>query len=464
MIEHRDSEGDDANLGASADEQEDSVTSSALRWLRGSGKPDDNASSPRRRLSGAAALARAKIAEDGEDVAPGDDADELELTEELELTKPIQSEEPPRPIMASHEQPEQDLPATPMARPADPPERHQTLLTLHTQPPEITLPFDAFDDDDDIDDFDDLGDLEAMLPPTRFKPVERLPAIDLSEFQPVSTVVLPPEPIAEIKTQHAASVQVLPDTGAPVAMPRTVDEKPSKQATHFREESSPKAPRSPEISLEDQTIQAEVDTKNAPLTVQATPSVVPVSSGDEHIDELPKLTLRKASLEQHVPSQKAKEATTKTRTNLLALQPIPELQSSSKQSRAEAQALRPTPSFKDLPEVIADIEDDKYAITANPPGDPDLLPAPQGLAVIDELESVEDDRDNVSGPDDWHAQLADALSVTPEDNAADAGSGDQSMDGDRSQDELSQIVPLSSTLSDLAVETEPARDADGDDV
>ncbi|MEL6964572.1 MAG: sigma factor-like helix-turn-helix DNA-binding protein, partial [Pseudomonadota bacterium] len=67
-------------------------------------------------------------------------------------------------------------------------------------------------------------------------------------------------------------------------------------------------------------------------------------------------------------------------------------------------------------------------------------------------------------PDDWHAQLADALSVAPEDNAVDAESGDESMDGDRSQDELSQIVPLSSTLSDLAVETEPERDGDGDDV
>jgi RNA polymerase sigma-70 factor (ECF subfamily) len=98
---------------------------------------------------------------------------------------------------------------------------------------------------------------------------------------------------------------------------------------------------------------------------------------------------------------------------------------------------------------------------------PAFQPSKPDLAVVDGLKPLADDDRDVAASEDWHVHLADALSsddkAMPAAGAAPATTDALTRD-DRLQDEPSQIVPLSSTLANLAVETELEQGEEGEDV
>ena len=514
LTEHRD--GDDADTPTV--EQNGSVTSSALRWLRGPAKPDDTAGAPRRRLAGASALARAKSAEQDNDADAdhGDDADELELTEELELTMPLETEDPQTSsapeteaqaqAQAATQPPAQEVKRTPVAPVATvAPVAKVAPSGAATQRVDLfedALPLSAFDDDDDIDDFDDLGELEHMLQPARFEPAARASAIDLSELAPQRSIAPSPAPSEALNTapKNLPNAVAAPSPRAdvlispPSSSGRTAtDQATTDQAASTIDKAAQDAARSAGPASNLQPPVGEVRTNARQPQPDAAPSAAPSSDEDEPAEELPKISLRKATLEQHVPIDAPNGKKAKSGSTGLALQPIPELQSALRPSGNKASIKPPEPAKGALTGIkqatAADADDVLNLIAADPIDGPDIPPSKTDLPSIANLELVPEDADDEitisedrPTSQDWHIDLADALSGIENDTPVDydalsatpspvsdtaiamsqeTAMDDPPLDLDNASN---QVLPLSSTATELAVERQAGGGDGGEDV
>lgn len=482
------------DLGEPAGEQSGSATSSAFRWLRGPGKTDDNTESPRRRLAGAA-LARAKSADQDDDDDQSDDGDELELTQELELTMSVEAETPTPPMPTKKPAQEIKSAAIPLVATAPPKEPIKEPVRLKTEPPEDPLPLSAFDDDDDIDDFDDLGDLEHALQPARFEPADRLSNIDLRELAPQRTiaqlsaaleepVIEPEEPVIEPKRQRIDPAEQSPSSG------NLVLESLSSDQPMADEQARPEVRLSSDVETNEQPPAIEAGTNDPePPAQAAAPTAMPTPAVDELTDDLPKVTLRKAALEQHVPADAVDETKAQSGSNGLALQPIPELQSGMRPSSDNGSAQKSvltkdaqTAAMQADASEISDASDlNIEPITTDPVDEPRILPSKTDFPLIDDLQLLLDDVDDTPPPEDQPvsedmlADIANALSVVDSEASIPAEALDAALAviptkasepalKDLPLGKPSQIVPLSSTLTELAVETEPSQGDDGEDV
>ena len=499
LTEHREGERDAADVNATEDEQGGSMTSSAFRWLRGPGKPDENLSTPRRRLAGAAALARAKSAEQENDKDSdfSDNADELELTEELELTMPLEAETPPADSAAQPLTPAQPPVQAIRSARASPAAISLQSVAAKFAPGEDPLPLGAFDDDDDIDDFDDLGDLEHKLPPARFEPAPRLSTIDLGNLDQQRNIVPPPAastaPTVEPQSQpFQTTEQQLPSNHDAIAASLSSDSDRAtiEVATNVDEKTGPEAVNLSRPKAEREMPIIDAGSDDPQPIPDPTPTAASASDSGAHLDDLPRITLRKATLEQHVPTETLDATKAKTGPTGLALQPIPELQSGlrpsiDKTSAQEAHAIEETQPAK--AEATKPDVDEVLELVATDPIDEPAVPLPEAPPVpFGHLELLPEDADDdfpISegrpASLDWHADLADVLSTSDSDVPVLTEATDvvrptaqavvpkmpEFVSHDRQPaDELLESPPTPNPSTDLDVWQAPSQEGDGEDV
>ncbi|MEM8948531.1 MAG: sigma factor-like helix-turn-helix DNA-binding protein [Pseudomonadota bacterium] len=338
-----------------------------------------------------------------------DDRDEkpADLDEELELEAPLDDELEDD---DSHVVEPQELP----------PSSGSTLTSL--SPTETSDDFNdvtfEFDDDDDIDDFDDLGDLDAL-------PLSRLPD-KVSYFQ-------------EIDLNGIAS----PDRQKSGRR----DEPPVPPTDFPTEESAPDATLEPSSSsLSDPAVD------DRPVADPAADGIKPLGNAD------PLPTLEEPILQEPPKSIGLEEAPIAPMDGNLALQPIPELQSTQRLQTLQQADERDDETVDPFDDVTEYSDADEFETSRSEPDTAEV-----DLLDLEGLEIAPSDQTDDQIADDWHAHMADVLTADSEQIADE----DLNDDEEPETKSVSQtpiepsptVLPLSKTIAEIAASSEPEDDA-----